>query len=249
MRLDKCNVWWKTLPEPEVLAKYTALGVPVVQVEGNKVLGAPVGSDSFRRAFALEHVHDFRPTFANVGLLEDGQVGLCLLRACLGLSRVMNFIRVTPHAPMVDACTKFEQEQRECLTDILRISVPDSFWTLAQKPFSSAVPGLGLTSALQNSPAAFITSWESTADLVPRLVLPKDGIIADTAALPAAKSAYRALLHSSTPTSSTTNPGDARADGASGVPAEHGEESDNVAGGGIAHLEGLVEDIDVQVTC
>lgn len=84
LRLDKCFVRWKTRPSPEVQANYAALRVPVVDAEVTKVLGAPVGSETFCRDFVSYRVDEFRPLFSNVSLLEDAQVGISLLRACLG---------------------------------------------------------------------------------------------------------------------------------------------------------------------
>ena len=81
---DKSHVWRPTSPSEEIVQKYGAPNVACTISAGTVVLGAPVGSEEYRRAFCDSRVDELGPTFENVGLLEDAHVALALLRACLG---------------------------------------------------------------------------------------------------------------------------------------------------------------------
>lgn len=117
---------------------------------------------------------------------------------------------------ILDAWRYFEDTQRSCLTDIMRHSVPDREWELAQKPLASTVSCVGLAAATYVFPSAFIASWKLIEGLVITVVrhVANDDFRSEPLALPAALAFFSAQIVSAP---STLNPSSA----SSGVAGAH----------------------------
>lgn len=113
-------------------AFYADLGVDVKVSGGVRVLGAPVGSPAFRKKFSHERVEALLRTFRNLSLLEDAEVSLAILHACLGASRVMHLLRVVPPAVVQQPCLVFERAQRLYLSKVFHNPLPNTMWEVSQ---------------------------------------------------------------------------------------------------------------------
>ena len=126
------------------------------------LLVAPVGNDAFIAAHAAERVKRARPLLEAVGKLDDRQVGLRLLRACAGHSRLHGPQHAcAPPVPQRAALKDFDLQVRGCLAGLSGLRLDAVQWGQAGRSFAQA--GLGLRSTAQDSPAAFLASVGGSA--------------------------------------------------------------------------------------
>jgi hypothetical protein len=91
--------------------------------------------------------------------MDDPQVELLLLRACLGSAKMTYLTRVTPPPDTVAPfATAFENSMRSCLGRLCQDYISDAQWMQAGLPLFMG--GLGLTHTARVSLAAFIGSAE-----------------------------------------------------------------------------------------
>jgi hypothetical protein len=100
--------------------------------------------------------------------MDDPQVELLLLRACLGSAKMTYLTRVTPPDTVIPFATAFDNSMRSCLGRICQDDISDAQWMQAGLPLSMG--GLGLTHTARVSSAAFIGSAEYSCAVVLDLV-------------------------------------------------------------------------------
>jgi hypothetical protein len=110
---------------------------------GLKLLGAPIGNLEFcsgvleRTVAKVSQAHDLLTE------MDDPQVELLLLRACLGSGKMTFLNRVIPSHTVLPHATAFDLSMRACLARITQGNISDAAWS--QAGLSLAMGGLGLT--------------------------------------------------------------------------------------------------------
>ncbi|CAE7834746.1 unnamed protein product, partial [Symbiodinium necroappetens] len=95
-----------------------------------------------------------------VAELEDQQVGLRLLRACAGFSRMVHSMRCNPPCAQATALATFDGLVQRCFGDLTGIHLNAAQWPQAARGVAQA--GLGLRSCLTHAPAAYLASLGSS---------------------------------------------------------------------------------------
>jgi hypothetical protein len=124
--------------------------------------------------------------------MDDPQVELLLLCACLGSAKMTYLTRVTPPDTVAHFATAFDISMRSCLRRICQDDISDAQWMQAGLPLSMG--GLGLTHKARVSSAAFIGSAEYSSAVVLDLVLLYSCPLGPDLALDSAHDHYHAQL-------------------------------------------------------
>ena len=101
-------------------------------------------------------------------LLEDPQVELYSLRSCLSVCKVTHTLRCVPTSSLGLFPSCFDLRLQECLSRIMRCSIPGGAWSQATLPFR--LGGLGLHESNRSANPAFLGSCNFTHILLSRLV-------------------------------------------------------------------------------
>ena len=96
--------------------------------------------------------------------IGDSQLESTLLRSCLALPKVSFILRTCPPSHICLAAVEFDHTMRDALEAILGGPMSDWSWLKASLPSSRA--GLNLRSASLHAPAAFLTSWSRSLQLM-----------------------------------------------------------------------------------
>lgn len=160
---SKCNLHWQSLHSdwslfPDTIQRNT---------DGITLLGAPIGSPSYIKAFASKRVEACRQTIHSTFDLQDPQSELILLRACTGVTKIIFLIRTVPPQLIQDELTSFDYHVDEALDHILGSPVANDNRKLWSLPFSMG--GFGIPRALDLCYSAFTGSvlgtWTSQQSL------------------------------------------------------------------------------------
>ncbi|CAE7610039.1 unnamed protein product [Symbiodinium natans] len=119
-------------------------------------LGAAIGDESYICQHTSARVAKAGELLEAVAELEDPQVGLRLLRACAGFSRMVHSMRCNPPEAQADALATFDGLVQRCFGDLTGIHLTDDQWRQASRGVAQA--GLGLRSCLAHAPAAYLAS-------------------------------------------------------------------------------------------
>ena len=130
---------------------------------GVSILGAPVGSDDFAVRYIMSRVEKVKLIHSKLACLDDGQVELCLLRACVGLPKLNYSIRTCPASVCQPALAAFDDALHVALKSVLGTNFGSVTATQISLPIS--LTGLGVRNALDTSDAAFVGSCAQTAKL------------------------------------------------------------------------------------
>jgi hypothetical protein len=153
----------------EVDAALAAAGLnPVRKHDGIRVLGVPVGTDAFERAFASEGVESVASgVLSKLPLFRDRQSALLLLRL-VATSKLSFLLRGLPPENMAAAAAAHDANVRSCFSALFQYTaqnpLPDRAWDQATLPIR---PGLGLTPAVFLSPIAYAASFAKFERLFP----------------------------------------------------------------------------------
>ena len=90
----------------------------------------------------------------NFDSLEDSQVGLRLLRNCAGFVRMVHSMRCNPRGAQHQALATFDQMTHACFGGLTGLHLISQQWQQAGRSLARA--GLGLRSAAQHAPAAYL---------------------------------------------------------------------------------------------
>ena len=119
-------------------------------------LGAAVGDQAFCETHTAARVAKAASLLEALAELDGPQVGVRLLRACAGYTRMVHSMRCTPPASQNRALAEFDAHARQCFGSLTRIHLTTAQWAQALRGFSQA--GLGLRSSARHAPAAFLAS-------------------------------------------------------------------------------------------
>lgn len=159
LNLAKSPLWWPTHPEPEVVAQYEQLCIPVVREDGILALKVPIGSEDYVREQMRMKVEALRDRLDILGEFENTQVALLILRVCMGVCRINFLLRALPQPLTVQAATQFDEMQRLAFTRISGAVITDETWVAVQLPIATKdVPGVGISSDVSIASAAYLAS-------------------------------------------------------------------------------------------
>ena len=127
-----------------------------------ELLGAPIGHSTFAQTHTSARVQAAKGLLEAVGQLEDPQVGLRLLRACAGHSRIVHSMRCVPTDPQLHAFRDFDELVCRCLSNLTGLHLDAA--QREQAALGLGQSGLGLRSAARDAPAAYLASVGGCSD-------------------------------------------------------------------------------------
>jgi hypothetical protein len=161
LNLRKCELWWPTLP-PGIEATYPAT-LEVHRTTGVELLGCPLGDSDFAEALVGKRVDKIRQCLTRLHQLQDPQVELALLRACMGMPKFNFSLRTCAPAHIRRAIAAFDECIDESLARVLGgAGIPLA--ALSQIHLPAALGGMGIPSAASRAGPAFIASMIQTMD-------------------------------------------------------------------------------------
>ena len=119
-------------------------------------LGAAVGDAAFMQSHTKERAAKAGDLLDAIGVPEDPQVALRLLRACGGFTRMVHSMRCTPPTAHRLALNMFDGMVRRCFGDFSGIHPSDGQWDQATRGLNFA--GLGLRATSLHAAGAYIAS-------------------------------------------------------------------------------------------
>ncbi len=174
LRMSKCNLWWPKPPPPQDDENYP-LSLRRVTTPMHSVLTAPIGCHRSIMNDILRQVELLQPLLGELQLLDNAQTALTLLRRCLGTCRIMHMLRVTPPTATRQAARRYDEMMRDALASLMGGVLPmDTFRELqlpiCNLPDEQPTFGMGITSAADVAPAAYLASLSLTQDLRVRML-------------------------------------------------------------------------------
>ena len=144
-------------PVPSAPPDGPRTGALRVFTKGNfELLGAAIGDDTFCEKYMAERVAQCDKLLGEPKAFDDPQVALRLLRACAGVCKVMQSMRMTPPKLHANALSDFDGRVRETFCHIIGAMPNNEQWE--QATCGLACAGLGLRQASLHAPAAFLSS-------------------------------------------------------------------------------------------
>ena len=147
---------------------WVLLGVRRSLETGFVALGSPVGCNNFSVTNVLEKINSVRNITELLPLLSDPHSEFALLRSCFSLPKLTYLLRTVDPQIHLHLWKNFDDLMRDTFTRIIRTPLTDLQWAQCQLPISMG--GLGLCSAANHAPAAFISSVLAADSL-------KDGLV------------------------------------------------------------------------
>ena len=128
-----------------------------------KVLGAPIGSESYCEAHTRKRKAKAMDLLRKVAGLQNTQCALHLMRQCASFCKLAYSVRVVPPVLHRTSLDEFSTDMRSALQQMMSTHIDDAGWTQAQLGIKSA--GLGLRGAAEHSAAGFLASTMACRDL------------------------------------------------------------------------------------
>ena len=132
--------------------------------EGFSLLGAPIGLPEFCNQYVLHKAEQALNIVPLLSSLQDSQMAFTLLRSCWSFSKMSYLLRSTPSLYISEALTAFDNRVQEAFSALLGTSFSSWSWLKATLPCSMG--GLNLRSTYLHSPAAYLSSVVSCANLI-----------------------------------------------------------------------------------
>ena len=172
---SKCELWWPTQPPPAERARYSTR-IRINATGGTSLLGAHIGTHEHTRAQFTSAVRTLAPLMQRLGELRDAHVAFSLLRACFGVCRVNYALRATPADSTDEGAHIFDDLTAGALRRLSMAPITDEALAEMRLPVkldSLDEPhfGIGLTSATDVAPAAYLASVCATRAIASRLKL------------------------------------------------------------------------------
>jgi hypothetical protein len=139
----------------------------VVHPNDATLLGSPLSAGNALELTLKNRLHDLKRAAQRLSLLYSHDA-LVILRHSVSLPSLLHNLRSAPCSghPVLE---EFDNELRNCLSQILNQKIDDLRWSQASLPVHAG--GLGIRSVCQLAPSAFLASAAGTAALV-RDILP-----------------------------------------------------------------------------
>lgn len=102
--------------------------------------------------------------------MDDAHTAFTLLRKCLGTSRINHLLRTIPPTAARLAARAFDARDKDTIQQLMGRELPQATFqelTLPVRPLKNDIPtfGLGLYTAADTAPAAYLSSLSLTNDL------------------------------------------------------------------------------------
>src|SRR5271155_4887165 len=149
-------------PDSDVLKDFIE-----VNPEDAVLLGSPLSSSSSLTNILTKRVDDLHRSSLRLRLLHSHDA-LIILRHSLSLPSLLHNLRSAPYMDHV-LLKEFDHRLHISLSEILNQDLDDCYWAQASLPVRDG--GLGIRSACELAPSAFLASAASTANLV-SMILP-----------------------------------------------------------------------------
>lgn len=157
----KCHLWFP-VPCPDPLPPLFASGIQVhPPEEGVKVLGCPIGSAVWTRAWVSDFLSTFKRSLERLGQLASPRAASQILRNCLGAAKVMFLLRTLPYEDGVWLANSTSALIRTAWDTVMGCTLSETSWSLACLPLDSG--GLGVLDPAKAQPIAFVASFLSAA--------------------------------------------------------------------------------------
>eukprot|EP00663_Eupelagonemidae_sp_cell21sb_P000220 gene220-2251_t len=126
-----------------------------------ELLGAAIGSAEWCNTHTQERVGKAQALLNEIGLLDDPQIALRLLRNCASFGKLVFSARVTEFGKHTDALTDFDTRVRSCFESFSGLRPTDTQWRRAVLSIRNG--GLGLRRISDHAAAAWLSSCTTTA--------------------------------------------------------------------------------------
>ena len=153
---DKCKLICTTAHIPDAAPQLFPAECPALTARGFKLLGAPIGPESFCNALSSKRVAKNGALLQAIADLEDPQIALLLLRNCASFGKISFSLRTTPTRLHAKALQDFDDSIRACFEALSALHPNADQWI--QASLAMHIGGLGLRSAVAHAPAAQISS-------------------------------------------------------------------------------------------
>jgi Reverse transcriptase (RNA-dependent DNA polymerase) len=167
LNIQKCEIWAPNLSHQiSLIQRADPLFIlPKVVIHddwGVKVLGGPVSdSPACFISFFEERMSKVKDLIDTMLQIDDAQSELLLLRNCIALPQLGFHLRVCPANLIQDQCIQYDRYIQEAVSKICGGIVDEVAATQMALPLSTG--GLGLMSAYDTAPAAFLASVASAS--------------------------------------------------------------------------------------
>jgi hypothetical protein len=168
--------------------------LPFERGPSSGLLGAPICNLEFCSGALEKTVAKVNQAHSLLTEMDDPQVELLLLRACLGSGKMTYLNRVIPTHTVFPYGAAFDVSMKACLARITQGNICDAAWSQAGLPL--AMGGLRLTHKARICSAAFISSSNMTTELAKNLVIQDAHTTTSDPALPKAIEHYDTLMAS-----------------------------------------------------
>ena len=138
--------------------------IKIAPAEGIVLLGSPIGNTLFKAEEINSRVDKIEGLVEKLCLLEDSHIEYCLLRSCLAIPKMSYTLRTTDPSLIEHILRRFDNCIRGALENILGTPLTDNQWIQSSLPVS--MTGMGLRSAVDHGPGAFLSSVAESSTLV-----------------------------------------------------------------------------------
>jgi hypothetical protein len=139
------------------------------------LLGSPLSTSDALTTTLNKRLNDLQTSTKRLRLLHSHDA-LVILKHSLSLPSLLHNLRCAPCAGH-QLLETFDNTIRDNLSEILNVNVEDHHWLQASLPVRDG--GLGIRSACQLAPSAFLASAASTASLVSHILPPRFELLDD----------------------------------------------------------------------
>ena len=130
---------------------------------GIKILGVPLGSDAFVQMFVLNKFNEIDESIKLATSINDGRAAHNIHRVTASACRMTHLLRLVPPSEAIRFWTDFDNRQSTWFEKMCNVPRSDAARTQARLP--RALAGLGLYSATDIAPCAYIGSVIDSASV------------------------------------------------------------------------------------
>ena len=128
-----------------------------------KLLGAAIGSLDWCESLLQRRVSKAKNLLDAIGRYSDAQGAFTLLRSCSGWAKILYSCRTVPPPLQREGLRQADTDIRHSLGRLVGCQLTDDSWRIASLGVANG--GLGLRSAAEHAPAAYISSLSQTQSL------------------------------------------------------------------------------------
>ena len=128
-----------------------------------KLLGAAIGSHAWCESLLQRRVSKAKNLLDAIGRYSDAQGAFTLLRSCSGWAKILYSCRTVPPPLQQEGLRQADMDIRHSLGRLVGCQLTDDSWRIASLGVANG--GLGLRSAAEHAPAAYISSLSQTQSL------------------------------------------------------------------------------------